>query len=51
MTTNVDFVFFLIAVIAFVLATFQVVLGRVQLIALGLVFFALPFLIAAWPGQ
>lgn len=38
-------VFFLIAVVLFVLAAFAVAAGRVNLVAAGLAFFAFPF---AW---
>jgi hypothetical protein len=49
-TTTLDFVLFLTAVILFVLAAFNVVTKRANLLAAGLVAFALPFLIAAWPS-
>jgi hypothetical protein len=47
--TTLDFVLFLIAAILFVLAAFGVNSPRVNLLAAGLVAFALPFLIASWP--
>jgi hypothetical protein len=51
MNTTLDFVLFLIAVILFALAAFNVVSARINLLAAGLVAFALPFLFAAWPGH
>lgn len=49
MNTTLDFVLFLLAVILFALAAWGVNSPRVNLLAAGLVAFALPFLIAAWP--
>jgi hypothetical protein len=51
MTTTLDFVCFLAAVILFALVALNVATARINLLALGLVAFALPFLIAAWPGR
>jgi hypothetical protein len=51
MTTTLDFVFFLAALIVFVIATFNVVAARINLIALGLALFVVPFLALAWPGK
>lgn len=50
MHTALDFVFFLVAAILFGLAAFGVAAARVNLLALGLLSFALPFLLGAWPG-
>jgi hypothetical protein len=51
MNTTLDFVLFLVAVVLLGLAAFNVAIGRLNVLALALLFFALPFLIAAWPGR
>lgn len=51
MNTTLDFVLFLLAVILFVLSALNVAATRINLLAAGLVAFALPFLIAAWPTR
>lgn len=51
MNTTLDFVLFLIACILFALVAFNVASNRINLLAAGLCVFALPFLIAAWPGR
>lgn len=44
-----DFVLLMLALICFVAAAFNVVLSRVNLIALGLAFWVATILIANWP--
>lgn len=43
-------IFFLLAVICFVLAAVGVATNRINLVAAGLACFAVPFLVQAWPG-
>lgn len=42
-------IFFLLAMICFVLAAFKVT-ARIELVAIGLACFTVPFLVQAWPG-
>lgn len=51
MTTTVDLVCFLVAVILFILAAVNVPSTRVNLMAAGLAFFALPFFLATIAGH
>lgn len=50
MTGPLAFLFFLVALILFVLAALGVSAARLNLLAAGLAAFTLPFLFAAWPG-
>lgn len=47
MSPTVQFLFFLAAIILFLLAAFGVALGRIGALALGLALFAVPFAWAA----
>lgn len=43
-------IFFLLALICFVLAAVGISTNRINLIAAGLACFTVPFLVQAWPG-
>lgn len=45
-----DFLLFLFAAVCFGLAAFRILAGRVELVALGLCLFAIPFVLHAVPG-
>lgn len=47
MTSTWDMIFFIVAFILFVAAAIGLVANRINLMAAGLAFFALPFVIAA----
>jgi len=49
MHTTFDFICFLVAFVAFVLAAVPSISSRINLIAVGLAAFTLPFLVAALP--
>lgn len=49
MHDTIDFVFFLAALILFVLAALPAMASRGWLLAVGLACFTVPFLVTAWP--